>query len=96
MTTAPETLPAFWYHDAEIYARERQEIFRRHWSLIAREEQLAAAGDYVAGEIAGWPLFVIRGRDGALKGFHNVCRHQVLVVEPRAFEIEETKPRPAR
>ncbi len=27
---APETLPALWYHDPEVYARERQAIFRRH------------------------------------------------------------------
>ncbi len=73
---APETLPALWYHDPEVYARERQAIFRRHWWPLAREDQLAASGAYAAGEIAGWPAFVIRGKDGALRGFHNVCRHR--------------------
>lgn len=73
---APETLPASWYHDPEVYARERQAIFRRHWWVVAREAQLGAAGAYVTGECAGWPLFVLRGRDGALRGFHNVCRHR--------------------
>ena len=73
---APETLPASWYHDPEVYARERQAIFRRHWWVVAREAQLEASGTYVAGECAGWPLFVLRGRDGGLRGFHNVCRHR--------------------
>ncbi|MDX1576318.1 MAG: aromatic ring-hydroxylating dioxygenase subunit alpha, partial [Kiloniellales bacterium] len=73
---APETLPARWYHDPAVYARERQAIFRRHWWPLAREDRLAAAGAYATGEIAGWPAFVIRGKDGALRGFHNVCRHR--------------------
>ncbi len=75
-TTAPETLPAAWYHDPEVYARERQAIFRRHWWAIARTDQVTTTGAYVTGDIAGWPVFVIRGRDGGLKGFHNVCRHR--------------------
>jgi choline monooxygenase len=73
---APETLPARWYHDPEVYARERETIFRRHWWPLAREAELAEPGAYAAGEIAGWPAFVIRGRDGELRGFHNVCRHR--------------------
>ena len=72
----PETLPAAWYHDPAIFQRERQAIFRRHWWPLAREDQLASLGAYAAGEIAGWPAFVIRGKDGALRGFHNVCRHR--------------------
>jgi len=74
--SAPETLPARWYHDPAVYARERESIFRRHWWPLAREAALAAPGAYAAGEIAGWPAFVVRGRDGALRGFHNVCRHR--------------------
>jgi choline monooxygenase len=72
----PETLPACWYHEPAVYAREREAIFRRHWWPLAREAEFAAPGAYAAGEIAGWPVFVIRGRDGALRGFHNVCRHR--------------------
>lgn len=73
---APETLPARWYHDPAVYAREREAIFRRHWWPLAREAELTAPGAYAAGEIAGWPAFVVRGKDGALRGFHNVCRHR--------------------
>ncbi len=75
-TTAPETLPARWYHDPEVFAQEREAIFRRHWWVLARLDQFQAPGAYVAGEIAGWPVFAVRGRDGALAGFHNVCRHR--------------------
>ena len=72
----PETLPAAWYHDEAVFQRERQAIFACNWSLIGRLEQVPAPGDYVAGVVAGYPVFVLRGRDGGLKGFHNVCRHR--------------------
>lgn len=71
-----DSLPASAYHDPAVYEREREAIFRHHWWLIAREDQLPAAGRFVAGDVAGWPVFVIRRRDGGLSGFHNLCRHR--------------------
>ena len=71
-----ETLPANWYHDEALFQRERRAIFARNWSLIGRGEQLPGPGDFVAGEVAGYPVFVVRGRGGEVKGFHNVCRHR--------------------
>ena len=70
------TIPARWYHDPEIWALERARVFGREWLLVGHQGQLENPGDYVATEIAGWRLFVIRGRDGLLKGFHNVCSHR--------------------
>ena len=71
-----ESLPASWYRDAAVFAREQELIFARHWALVARAEQLAMPGDFVTGEVAGRPIFVIRDRAGTLKAFHNVCRHR--------------------
>jgi choline monooxygenase len=78
VTAAPETwtLPAETYTSADIFQRERAAIFGREWLLIGHEGEMPNPGDYVATEIAGWPVFVIRSRDGGLKGFHNVCRHR--------------------
>lgn len=72
----PETLPASWYYDEAVYRRERKAIFARNWLLLGRAEQLSGPGHFVSGEIAGYPVFVIRDRDGRLTGFHNVCRHR--------------------
>ena len=69
-------LPAAWYHDPQIYERERQAVFRREWIWLGRADQLSNPGDYIASEFAGWRLFAIRDRDGALHAFHNVCRHR--------------------
>ncbi|MEA2781692.1 MAG: choline monooxygenase [Rhodospirillaceae bacterium] len=70
------TLPADWYHRADIFERERQSIFAREWQFVGNVGQLPNPGDYLATEIVGWRLFVIRDRDGELKAFHNLCRHR--------------------
>jgi choline monooxygenase len=78
-------LPPGWYVDPAVYARERERVFAREWLLFGCEGQLPAPGDALADTVAGWPLFVVRGPDGALRGFHNVCRHRAgpLVWEGR-------------
>jgi choline monooxygenase len=72
----PESLPASWYVDDAIYRRERDRIFARHWWLFGPEEPLRDSSAYRAERISGWPIFLIRGSDGDLRGFHNVCRHR--------------------
>ena len=78
-------LEASWYCDPAIYERERHAIFAREWQVVGYESDLARPGDYVAAEFAGWRVFVIRARDGGVRGFHNVCRHRAgpLVGEGR-------------
>lgn len=77
-----DTLPASWYCDPAIFAKERPAIFHRHWQLFAHESRLPGPGDYLAGTLAGFPVFVMRGRDGAIRGFHNVCRHRAAQLLP--------------
>jgi choline monooxygenase len=72
----PRNLAPSYYVDPAIFEAERQAIFRRHWHMLGPEAQVAASGQYLAVELAGWKLFVLRGRDGVLRGFHNVCRHR--------------------
>jgi len=70
------TLPASWYRDPALFERERAAIFARNWSLFTWSERLARPGDWVAGELAGYDILVVRGEDGVARGFHNVCRHR--------------------
>ena len=72
----PTTLPHHCYHDAEIYAYECEQVFRRHWWLIGPESQFANAGDYLAILLMKWPLVVVRDKQMQLRGFYNLCRHR--------------------
>lgn len=77
-----DTLPASWYADPAIFAKERVAIFQRHWQLFAHESRMPNSGDYVAGTLCGLPILVMRGRDGKVRGFHNVCRHRAAQLVP--------------
>ncbi len=69
-------LAARLYVDPGIFARERTSIFAQTWQLLGPASAVASAQSYVADEIAGLKVFAIRGRDGVLRGFRNVCRHR--------------------
>ena len=73
-------LPARTYHDAAIHDWERAEILRRDWVTVAREEDVPEPGTYQLVTLDGEDLIVVRGRDGALRAFHNVCRHRGTAV----------------
>ncbi len=73
---AAETLPPQCYTAPEFFAREVERIFRRHWNLIGRAEQVPGPGDFLAVDLAGVPLVVLRGDDGVLRAVANSCRHR--------------------
>jgi choline monooxygenase len=74
------TIPAPWYIDPRIAELERLQVFSKTWQLVARTEQVATEGKFVATTLAGEPIVVVRGSDGELRGFYNVCRHHAAAV----------------
>lgn len=70
------TLPARLYGCPEAWARERTAVFGRAWLFLGHEAEAAAAGDWIASDVAGNRLLAVRGADGMLRAFHNVCRHR--------------------
>ena len=70
------TLPPDAYCNPEIHALERERIFRAGWIAIGRADQAAEAGAYVTREILGEPIVMLRGNDGELRVFSNICRHR--------------------
>ena len=74
------TPPAAWYSDARIFELEHRTVFSHSWQMVGRADQLCDAGRYVTSEIAGEPVLLVRGSDGILRGFLNVCRHHAAVV----------------
>ena len=74
------TPPADWYIDSRILELERQTVFIRSWQVAARAAQVVEPGQYITSEVAGEPILVVRGSDGLLRGFFNVCRHHAAAV----------------
>ncbi len=74
------TIPAPWYTDSRVFDLEQRTVFSQSWLPVCREAQLTAPGTFVTLEIAGEPLVVVRGADGNVRGFFNVCRHHAVAV----------------
>ncbi|HET6974059.1 MAG TPA: aromatic ring-hydroxylating dioxygenase subunit alpha [Pyrinomonadaceae bacterium] len=74
------TIPSSWYIDKGFYDHELQTVFSQSWQLAARADQLTEPGQYVTTDIAGEPVVIVRGNDGELRGFFNVCRHHAAAV----------------
>jgi len=74
------TLPAACYTDPRVFELEQATTFSRSWQLVARADQVAEPGRYVTAEVAGEPVVVVRGADGLLRAFFNVCRHHAAAV----------------
>ena len=69
-------LPVEAYTSPEWFEREQEEIFGRVWQFGGFVEDVANAGDFVTVQAGPHPLFVVRGPDGELRAFHNICRHR--------------------
>ena len=78
------TIPAPWYVDPRIAELEANTVFSRTWQMVGRIEQVEEPGQFVTANIAGEPIVVVRGNDGVLRAFYNVCRHHAaaVVTEP--------------
>ena len=70
------TLPTWIYHDPEFFELEKENIFRRNWLMVGHASHVPGPGDYLTVDLVGERVFVIRGRDGVLRAFDNVCRHR--------------------
>lgn len=70
------SLPPAVYHDRSIFDLECERLFQRDWICLGRAAEMPRAGDFICRDIAGTPVFAVRGRDGAIKSFANICRHR--------------------
>jgi choline monooxygenase len=77
------TIPASWYTDPRVADLELRTVFTHAWQCVGRLDQLHAAGDYLACELPGGePVVVVKGHDGRIRSFFNVCRHHAAAVVP--------------
>ena len=78
-----ETLiPVDNYRGEARFARE-QALFRRSLNIVGLSSAVAGPGDFITTRVAGAPVLVVRGDDGKVRAFLNVCRHRGATVELR-------------
>jgi choline monooxygenase len=74
------TIPGSWYTDPRVAELEKRAVFGRTWQVACRVAQVERPGQYVTADVAGEPIVVVRGTDGVLRAFFNVCRHHAAAV----------------
>ena len=65
-----------FYLDPAVAAADLAAIWHRRWLFVAHGVELPEPGCVLALEIGAEPLLLVRGRDGIVRGFANVCRHR--------------------
>lgn len=72
------TLPAEAYVGPEVLQEEAERIFRRTWQLACHESDLPNTGSFLVFDLLRESALLVRGKDGAVRAFHNVCRHRAF------------------
>jgi choline monooxygenase len=73
-------LPPQAYIGEAFFALENEKLFANAWVFAGFAHELSATGDVVPVTVAGAPLLLVRDRDGAIRAFHNVCRHRCALL----------------
>ena len=69
-------LPNAAYQDPRWLELENQRIFARNWIFVGTDGELEGIGTIKPIEAGGAAIFLVRGDDGQVRAFHNVCRHR--------------------
>lgn len=69
-------LPALAYRDPSVFAFEQASVLQDAWLCVAREDEIQNEGSFVLAPVTDEGVIVVRGADGALRAFYNVCPHR--------------------
>jgi len=86
---AAEGLPGYYY-GPEFYQVEQRSLFPREWCAVAVGARVPNSGDMLPVTLAGWPLLLVRQKDGEISVFHNMCRHRALLLVPEPCRGEKS------
>ena len=70
------SLPAWTYSDREFFALEQERVFAPAWQVVCHASDVPNSGDWRTLDYLGESVIVVRGADGELRAFANVCRHR--------------------
>ena len=69
-------LPGWTYHDPDYFAVEMERVIRPSWQIVCHLADIPGAGDWRTIALLGESIVVVRGDDGVVRAFANVCRHR--------------------
>ena len=69
-------LPGWSYHSPAFLELEKEHVFRTHWQIVGHISDVPEPGNYLTMDVVGERALIVRGRDGIVRGFHNICRHR--------------------
>lgn len=64
------------YTDPEVYRADLAQIWHKEWIFVGHDIELEKPGQYMTVQVGDHPVVVVRGNDGAVRAFQNVCRHR--------------------
>ncbi|WP_447530350.1 aromatic ring-hydroxylating oxygenase subunit alpha [Vreelandella sp. TE19] len=70
------SLPQPFYNDARLFALDMQEIFEKEWLFAGMSCEIPAKGNFMTLNVGDNPIVIVRGGEGEIHAFHNVCRHR--------------------
>jgi phenylpropionate dioxygenase-like ring-hydroxylating dioxygenase large terminal subunit len=79
LAAAPEpelSLPGWLYRDREYFEVEMERVIRPSWQVVCHASDIPAPGDWRTIDYLGESVIVVRGDDGEVRAFANVCRHR--------------------
>jgi phenylpropionate dioxygenase-like ring-hydroxylating dioxygenase large terminal subunit len=72
----PTLVPADRYYSAAFAQLEVERMWPRVWQVACTVDHVAEAGDYFEYRCGPYSVLIVRGEDGTLRAFQNVCRHR--------------------
>jgi phenylpropionate dioxygenase-like ring-hydroxylating dioxygenase large terminal subunit len=76
MSTNYQSLPSWAYNSEAFFELEKQHLFLGSWQLVCHLSNISNNGDYFTFELFNERVMAIRGHDGTVRAFHNVCAHR--------------------
>lgn len=69
-------LPGWCYHSDALLELEKEELFKTHWQIACHISDLPDVGSFVCFDVCAERALIVRGADGEVRAFHNICRHR--------------------
>ena len=69
-------LPGWTYFSPSLFEVEAEKLFRQHWQLVCHESDVANKGLFITFDLVNERALIIKGKDGIIRAFLNLCRHR--------------------